>query len=78
MDDFEKMVDEWANAERECVRLYALWSEACHRRRVLARAKNQVWREMNAASVTELSKNNEFNPEREYPGNYGAISNGER
>jgi DNA segregation ATPase FtsK/SpoIIIE-like protein len=25
-----------------------------------------------------LSKHNEFNPEREYPGSYGSVSNGER
>jgi len=55
-DNFEKLIDEWASADKECTRLYMLWNEACQRRRRLARLKNQAWREMNAARVTELSE----------------------
>lgn len=54
-DDFEKLTDEWAAADKECSRLYLLWNEACTVRRRLARAKNQAWREMNAARALELS-----------------------
>lgn len=53
-DNFTKLVDEWVAADKECSRLYSLWNEACIRRRRLARAKNQAWREMNAAKVLEL------------------------
>lgn len=54
-DNFDKLVDEWAAADKECSRLYMLWNEACIRRRRLARAKNQAWREMNAERAHELS-----------------------
>jgi hypothetical protein len=56
-DYFEKCVREWAEADKECTRLYMLWDEACARRRRLAQAKNQAWRELNNVALS----NGEFN-----------------
>ncbi len=53
-DNFEKLTAEWAVADKECQRIHGLWNEACIRRRRLARAKNEAWRQMNAAMVTEF------------------------
>jgi hypothetical protein len=50
-DNFEKLVDEWAAADKECGRLYILWNEACQRRQRLARAKNRAWHETTAAKA---------------------------
>lgn len=44
-DHYQKCVSEWADADRECSRLYGLWQEASERRRRLAKLKNAAWRE---------------------------------
>jgi hypothetical protein len=53
---FERLVDEWAAADKECQRLHSLWNDACERRRKLARAKNEAWRRMNSARVAEYDR----------------------
>lgn len=45
-DRFQKAVKAWAKADQECSRSFAVWNDACERRKRLAVEKNAAWVEL--------------------------------
>ena len=61
---FERLVRDWAKADKECGRAYLLWQAACERRLQAAIAKNNAYGELQMARAEASSVSR---PVRESP-----------